>query len=144
MIVTKEHVRKNIQKFLGEKYAGSVPYILSEVFLKFADNGSIISLAMDSEVPNSTVETYVGTVDDITVSLVVYTDMAFINVLKDRGVNNQFSYHTSLAKITLTRATLQIEVLLKEDGILDFDLPVVSLIGKMSKEIVQVRKKASR
>ncbi len=143
MIVTKEHVRKNIQKFLGEKYAGSVPYILSEVFLRFADDRSIIARAMDSEVPNSTVETYVGTVDDITVSLVVYTDMAFINILKDRGIDNPFPYRTSLAKITLTRATFQIEVLLKEDGILDFDLPVVQLIGKMAKEIVQVRKKAS-
>jgi len=139
MNISKEQVRENIQKFLGEKPAGSIPCILSEVFLKFADEGSLMTRNMDNEVPNSIVETYIGTVDDMPFSLVVYRDMAFINILKEK-TDKPFPYSVSLARITLTRASFQVEVSLKEEGICEFEPSIASLLGRITKEIAKIRK----
>ncbi|MEW6617066.1 MAG: hypothetical protein AB1333_01450 [Patescibacteria group bacterium] len=142
MNISKEQIRENIKKFLGVESTGSIPCILSEVFLKFADDGSLMTRNMDNEVPNSIVETYTGTVDNMPFSLVVYKDMAFINVLKEK-TDKSSPYSVSLAKITLTRASFQVEVLLKEEGICEFEPSIAGLLGRITKEIVSIRKKAS-
>lgn len=142
MKVTKERVLQDVRVFLGERWNNSVPYILAQVFTKIADDTSLFKDSSD-DVSDSIAQTYSAVADGLTLSLWICPDMAFIHVLKIKTNNSLGPNSVSLAKITLTRASLNVEVLLKEEGILDFDSQTIGLIGRITKEIVTIRKKAS-
>jgi hypothetical protein len=103
--VTKEEVKENVKKFLGSEWDGSIPFILTELFLKFAEDGSLKTHDLDCCIPNSILETYVGMTNDMPFSLVVYKDVAFINILKEK-TDKPSPYSVSIEKIALTRANL--------------------------------------
>jgi|GEM_PF-2272314 len=142
MKVTKERVLQDVKIFLGEKWNNSIPYILAQVFTKFADDASVLKDSSDG-VSDSVARTYSATANGLTLSLWICSDMAFIHILKIRTDNSLGPNSVSLAKIALTRASLNVEVLLEEEGILDFDSQIINLLGKVTKEIVTIRKQTS-